>query len=230
LIVVSQRTIRSSLLLIPGPVSRGLRLAAAVLVLIGSGSASTPSTALPESVGRCVPCHRSGEMDQLGEWLASPYSASEGGLGCVDCHPKECRGSSGRTAFGRTTSAVNLESLRRAVRLALTTTWNGNAVEAEVAVTNVGAGHHLPTGSAGRLVLEVAARDRGAEPLALTPKMPARAIRLAPFATDVSHYHFAAPEEGPVDVTARLLLVPAAGDPIDIANTTTVCRSPARSR
>ena len=94
-----------------------------------------------------------------------------------------------------------------------------------MAVTNVGAGHHLPTGPPDRrLVLEVAARGPSLKLLSRSPGGPPRAIRLAPFATDVSHHRFAAAEEGLVQVNARLLLVSANGDPVEIANTATVCR------
>jgi len=124
-------------------------------------------------------------------------------------------------------------------------------VTAEVAVSNVGVGHRLPTGSAERtLILEVAAHDRNQAPLPLweDPTQPAvdRAAvglrgrgpatgtlaaasvtvqpRLLPFATDVSRYRFVAPESGPIRISARLVLVPATGRPSEIANTATVCK------
>jgi hypothetical protein len=172
-------------------------------------------------------------MDQVGEWLASPYSASEGGLGCIDCHGRSCSGTKRGEFFDRASSGDNLESLRQAVRLALTATWNGDVVEAEVAVTNVGAGHHLPTGSSTRsLALELVAQDPNSQPLRpcaepRSPSVSTRGIRLAPFGTHVSHCRFEAPGDGPAQVNVRLLLVPAEGDPVEIASTAAVCRNPA---
>jgi len=123
-------------------------------------------------------------------------------------------------------------------------------VEAEVAVANLGVGHLLPSGSGPRsLVLEVTARNRFGSLLVLsagpvletaaglgTPtagkvfsagssssRSSLRDTRLAPFATDVSRYLFAATDGGPVEVAARLLLIPAEGDPVEIAETSTVC-------
>jgi hypothetical protein len=212
----------------PSQAWRKLRLSAAILLLIGSGSASIRPAQLPESVIHCVPCHRTEQMDQVGEWLTSPYSASQGGLGCIQCHRTQCSGVRQTETFDGADSIEDLENLRRAVRLTLTATRNGDLVEAETAVTNVGAGHHLPTGSENRtLVLEVAAWGQDSEPLSRFPSAPPRAIRLAPFATDVSRHRFAAPEEGPVQVSALILLVSANGDPVEIANTATVCRDSA---
>jgi hypothetical protein len=127
----------------------------------------------------------------------------------------------------------------------------GDSLEAEVAVANVGVGHDLPTGPADRiLLLEVVARGPNDNPLVLEsgprlpPRVPGTAAAagkifardsrasispdpgkpLAPFATDVSHYRFAAPHIGPTQVTARLLLGQTEGELNEIANTVTLCR------
>ena len=209
---------------------------AVLVLLIGASPESAPPTSLPETVVECVPCHRSGEMDQVGEWLASPYSASEGGLGCIDCHQAQCSGTRSDEPVDRATAVEYLEELRRALRLSLTAICNNEVVEAEVAVTNAGAGHNVPTGPIERsLVLDVVARGHNAEPLppftnSGAPGSSPRDIRLAPFATDVRHYLFTAPGEGLVQVTARLLLVKRKGNAVELANTTTVCSSSNRSQ
>ena len=189
-------------------------------------------------------------MDQVSEWLASPYSATEGGLGCTSCHDAQCRG---RPGFGRVdgaSSGTRIESLRAAASLTVNLVCAGSVVSAEVAVTNVGVGHHLPTGPAARLlVLEVAARGPRGVPLRLgtRPRLagglpasggkvfalgshsaatPPRHSPLAPFATDVSTYRFTAPDGEPAEVTARLVLVSIDGDFVEIAGATASCPDP----
>jgi hypothetical protein len=134
--------------------------------------------------------------------------------------------------------------------LTVTAVREGKSVEAEIAVANVGVGHDLPTGPTGRiLLLEVVALGPNGNPLPLdagprlSPQVkgttagagkifardaratnsPDRGTPLAPFATDVSHYRFAALQIGPVEVTARLLLGPVEGDLVEIAKTVTLC-------
>jgi len=133
--------------------------------------------------------------------------------------------------------ATESRNAREAVRLTLNATCSGNAVDAEVAVSNVGVGHPLPTGVDARsLILEVVAHDRNDAPLALLPGPTSieRAFsessvtvrpRLLPFATDVTRYRFAAPKSGPAHVSARLVLLSATGTPSEIAGTATDCRS-----
>ena len=230
LIFMNRQTTRTDPFQVSIPAWRRLVFSAAILVPVSSGLVSTLPAPLPESVIRCVPCHRTDEMDQVGEWLASPYSASRGGLGCVDCHATLCSGVEGGEAFARSIPAENARNLRRAIRLSVTSAQSSDSVEAEVAVTNGGAGHFLPMAATGEsFVLDVTAWGRDAGPLPLESETPPRAFRLAPFATDVSSYRFAAPEEWPVQVTARLLLVTKHGNPVELANTTTVCGSSTRS-
>jgi hypothetical protein len=127
----------------------------------------------------------------------------------------------------------------------------GEVLEVEVAVTNVGVGHNLPAGPAGRrLVLEVAARGPRGVTLSSrsgprlvpaaggSPPSVARVFAsgsgssadpspwhgpLAPFATDVITSRFAAPDGGSAEITARLVLVTTHGDPVEIASVTSTC-------
>jgi hypothetical protein len=97
-------------------------------------------------------------------------------------------------------------------------------VNVEVGVSNVGAGHVLPSASGGRaLVLEVTARDRDRLP----PSWPVGSsrLRLSPYATEVHRYRFVSPQGRPIHVSARLLLDPAKGPPVEITNAATVCTS-----
>jgi hypothetical protein len=94
-------------------------------------------------------------------------------------------------------------------------------VSVEVAVSNVGAGHRLPAGRAGEsLVLEVVARRPGRiQPLW---RSGPRDLRLRPFATEVSRYRFTPPHPGPVEVSARLVLVPVDAPSLAIVEAGTV--------
>lgn len=229
-------------------------LAAAFLVLLlGPGPGGTGPAPLPDSVAPCVPCHDRGENDQVAEWLASPYSERQGGRGCTECHVRLCSGAEAPGARPDNLDAELPPGPTKAARLTVTATCTGEEVTAEVAISNVGVGHLLPTGPSERaLVLEVIARDRNevSLPFMSGPKLPeanrasvvlsggglagagandAAVIvrpRLRPFATDVSRYRFEAPESGPVRISARLVLVPGFGAPSEIAESSSVCRSP----
>lgn len=222
-------------------------LAVAFLLLAGSSPGGIGRPSLPGSVTSCVPCHDRGEREQVAEWLASPYSEMEGGRGCTDCHGWYCSGNEAPPDLAAAERPRSIEAARVAVRATCT----DEAVTAEVAVSNIGAGHLLPTGSAKRtLILEVAAHDRNEAPLPLWNEpdqpgvkrataglslrgpsngtLPGAAVtvqpRLLPYATEVSRYRFVAPEAGPVRVTARLVLVPVTGSASEIASATTECR------
>jgi len=221
-----------------------------VLCVLASPGGTDPSS-LPGSVAPCVPCHNRGDRNQVAEWLASPYSETEGGRGCTDCHHQHCSGNAtSSTRFAPLAAADSARPIETA-RLTVRAVCSGDDVTAEVAVSNVGVGHALPTGSRERtLTLEVAARDRDQVPLPLwddakhrfinraAAGLPGRAPeistlngasvtvrpRLLPFATDVSRYRFVAPESGPTRVSARLVLVPATGPASEIANKAFVCK------
>lgn len=224
------------------------------LLFLGPGSAVAQSPPVPESVVRCLPCHHGEYSDQVGEWLASPYSEREGGRGCLHCHAPRCRGMG---ESDREVAGSSSQRPRVAVRLTITAVCIGDAVEAEVAVTNVGVGHFFPSGPNRRtLVLEVVARDREgkqlpslARPVEPVERLADRDItqrvfvrdaprgddstprgRLAPFATDVSRFRFAAPEEGPAQVSAHLALLSPPDLPSEIANTTSRCSTEEESR
>ena len=122
-------------------------------MLIGSKSLQAPPVPLPDSVTPCTPCHRGGERNQIAEWLASPYSEREGGLGCTDCHPGRCRGNPGTGSPGLGIPSTGADALHAATRLTVKPVCAGEVVTAEVVVANIGVGHLLPTGPAGRLEL-----------------------------------------------------------------------------
>jgi hypothetical protein len=112
--------------------------------------------------------------------------------------------------------------LREAVRLSVTAICSGQVVTVEVAVSNVGVGHVLPSGPGQpALMLEIGAEDRNRAPLSW--RAGSTQLQLHPFATDVSRYRFLAPEGGPVQVTARLVLAPSTGPAVEIASTKTIC-------
>jgi hypothetical protein len=163
----------------------------------------------------CTPCHNRTGRDQVGEWLASPYSEKIGGRGCIDCHGGECPDDR---------EGVDLTSLRKAVRLSVTAGCSGEAVNIEVAVSNVGVGHLLPSISGERtLMLEVSASD--GDRTSLPWRIGSRHLQLPPYATDISRYSFVSPRGGPVHVSARLTLLARSSRPMEIVQTAAVCSS-----
>jgi hypothetical protein len=180
-----------------------------VLGLILVGAAPAP---LPEAARPCAPCHGRAGSDRVGEWLASPYSEAQGGRGCADCHGRDCSGRGGSGERPARRQPIDLPSLRLALQLSLSASREGDLVSIEVAVSNVGAGHRLPAGRAGEsLILEVEARRPGrTRPLW---RAGPRDLRLHPFATLVHRYRFTPLQPGPVEVSARLVLVPLEAPP-----------------
>jgi hypothetical protein len=204
-----------------------------------------------------MPCHNRQESNQVAEWLASPYSESAGGLGCTGCHAGRCSGQT--SARDLPEAPTTVEALRpvEAARVTIRAICSDDGVHAEVAVSNVGVGHLLPSASRERtLLLEVTAQDQNQEPLpewdrdrtagagwamagAMTRLSAEQALpgssvtiqqRLLPFATDVSRHRFAAPESGPVWVSARLVLMSDGGSPLEIATRSTMCQPPGEER
>ena len=126
----------------------------------------------------CAPCHQfsfwgTPIYESYDEWLNSDYA--EDGITCQDCHMPP----NGDTRFA-TVEAGGLEHppekipshlqlgasstdlLRRTVQLRLNLRWIGNEIKALVAITNSGAGHHVPTDFPGRqmiLVVNATAED-----------------------------------------------------------------------
>ncbi len=213
-----------------------------VLVLCLIPAAVDPFPTPPDSVVPCVPCHSQQGNQQVGEWLASPYSQTEGGRGCIDCHGRRCAGTHDGNARNGRPAATAPRGPAAAARLTVTAVCTSDGVEVEVVVANLGTGHDLPTGSPERiLVLEVSARREDGVPLAQRPagapgrifvkhlptgNSEAYRLRLAPFETDVSRYRFVSAGRHSARVTARLALSPASGNSYEIARTTTMCRAP----
>jgi hypothetical protein len=103
------------------------------------------------------------------EWAASPYPAQ--GIQCQDCHmpPSGAEKFCSRTSNVRDPSQVRAhtfegttpEFLQRAVKLRTRVSADGDTLGVSAAVSNVGAGHHVPTGVTLRnMILVVAARGR----------------------------------------------------------------------
>jgi hypothetical protein len=173
--------------------------------------------ALPDSVLPCTPCHHRGTRDQVAEWLVSPYSEVKGGRGCTDCHDRYCSGSDLRgTGTGGRAKAGSLDS-SVAVRLTMAASCADDEILVEVAVSNLGVGHLVPTGASERsMVLEVFTRDRIS--VIAVP-------RLRPFATSVSRHRFELTSHGSVHVSAQLVLVQSPTTRLEFARAETVCPS-----
>jgi hypothetical protein len=173
--------------------------------------------ALPDSVLPCTPCHNRGARDQVAEWLVSPYSEVKGGRGCTDCHDRHCSGNDLRETDTVGRAKAGSPDSNQAVRLTMAATCAEDEILVEVAVSNVGVGHLVPTGTSERsLVLEVSVRDRTsviAQP------------RLRPFATSVSRHRFESTPNGSVRVSAQLVLVQSATSRLEFARAETVCPS-----
>lgn len=183
------------------------------LILVGSGSPPLPDSVLP-----CAPCHHDGVDDQIAEWLASPYSEARGGRGCVDCHGLRCSGNPGGRTHRPDVEPRRAPGPSDAVRLSVTAVCAQREVNAQVAISNVGAGHRFPSGSSGRtLILEVREGDRGSKVV----EAP-----LPPFATRLGRHRFALPVGRPVRVEARLMLLPIRGSPRVVAQASADCAEP----
>ena len=103
------------------------------------------------------------------EWKSSPYALE--GKQCQDCHMPVTQSSVVRPEIQAKTARANLhdlqgghseEQVRKAAEVEiLGLKRNGDHVEVEVTVTNVGSGHMIPTGMPSRaLVLEIVASDK----------------------------------------------------------------------
>jgi len=133
----------------------------------------------------CASCHFGVFWDTLiynsyGEWLASPYSDPDSGQTCQDCHmprlgathfvrpDKKGLARDPATIFShRMPGAGDEELLRDSISLSASAEREGSHLTVSVSVTNVGAGHHLPTDSPLRhLILLARARDAEGNPLA----------------------------------------------------------------
>lgn len=141
----------------------------------------------------CAPCHFGVfwdvvVYDSFGEWLRSPYSDSENGQTCQDCHMPP----SGVNHFAlpeqgglerdpasifshRMPGASDETLLQNAVNMTVSAAIEGETLQVEVILTNDQTGHHVPSGSPLRhLILVVNAEDELGQPLALEdgPRLP----------------------------------------------------------
>jgi len=132
----------------------------------------------------CAPCHSARFWDttiydSYGEWLDSPYSDSETGQTCQDCHMPATDDAyitlpekggiwrePGFFSNHRMLGVSDAEFIRDALTLALDVRQDGNRILVEIRVTNEKVGHHIPTGHPARnMLLIVEATDRHGRPL-----------------------------------------------------------------
>lgn len=200
------------------------RAARAVLSLVSAAAfaAAAGRTSDPHQASEaCRPCHASRRGGVFDQWLASPYSDREAGIGCQGCHsegrlPAACRATTAALAPWMAAHQ------RHAVDLLVTAACRDGLVAAEVLVCNTGAGHALPSGeTATALVLTVEAWDAaGSRRVCLAgPRLPAAAgdpaagaatvyagdVALAAFATHVTELVFTGPCDVDLTVQARLV-------------------------
>ncbi len=123
----------------------------------------------------CAGCHEFNGprgvvvLGTYSEWKSSPYPQE--GKQCQDCHMPVTGAAVVRREVQAKTSRANLhdlqgghseEQVRKAADVEiLAVNRNGDHLDVEVAVTNVGSGHMIPTGIPSRtLVLEIVASDK----------------------------------------------------------------------
>jgi nitrate/TMAO reductase-like tetraheme cytochrome c subunit len=141
-----------------------------------AGSEDTYSPVQTESAF-CAACHFGTFWDttiynSFGEWLASPYSDPVTGKTCQDCHMpplgatrvadhEQAMERDPATIFShQMPGAADENLLQNTAELQVTAEQVGGQVIVTVAVTNTGAGHHIPTDSPLRqIILVVTATD-----------------------------------------------------------------------
>jgi len=146
-----------------------------------------PDTYLPaiSESSFCAPCHQfsfwgTPIYESYEEWLNSSYA--DAGVTCQDCHMPP----TGDTFFAlpevgglahapeRIPShlqlgAASTELLVNTIRMRLYVRWIGNQILVTTALTNTGAGHHVPTDFPGRhMILVVQGKDEQGETLTQT--------------------------------------------------------------
>ncbi len=128
----------------------------------------------------CAPCHSARFWgvpiySDYDEWLESPYAkGGKEGRTCQDCHmapdkettliAPETKGGVRRPpetlATHRNPGSRDRDFLTKAIKMELSDRKSGRILEVTVRLTNVGAGHHFPTGVPMRnMILLVEARD-----------------------------------------------------------------------
>ncbi len=146
----------------------------------------------------CAPCHygvffNTVVYNSFGEWLGSPYADPEAGQTCQDCHmpaPSVVDGAvmtniapdaggierDPMTIHAHTNPGAASEALLRdTAELSLAAARQGDRIEVTVAVTNTGAGHHIPTDSPLRQIFAIVTLTDGAGnllPLEAGPILP----------------------------------------------------------
>lgn len=117
----------------------------------------------------CAPCHEYRNalglqvMGTYSEWQHSKYAQEN--VQCQSCHMGRVEGDVVDPRVRRSGAGVNLhempgghslEQLNKAVRMSLSAKRAGDRMEISVVLQNVGAGHHVPTGSPMRqLILQL---------------------------------------------------------------------------
>ena len=132
----------------------------------------TAFSAVHTSSDACAPCHeyRNAQgfpvLTTYSEWKNSRYAAE--GKHCQSCHMYRVAGElvdariqrSSRTQVDlhQMPGSHSLEQLNKTIKARLLAGWEGEQLKISVEVANVGAGHHVPTGSPLRqVVLELRA-------------------------------------------------------------------------
>ncbi len=127
-------------------------------------------SAVHSSSRLCAPCHQyrnAAGLDVLNtyaEWKASDYARR--GVECQSCHmfrvagdvvdPRIRRSSLAKVNLHQMAGSHSIEQLNKTIRAKLASTREGNLLKLTAVVSNVAAGHYVPTGSPLRqLVLEL---------------------------------------------------------------------------
>lgn len=132
----------------------------------------------------CAPCHFGSFWDvqiydSFGEWLESPYSSTETGQTCQDCHMPPAQNDhfalpekggvirDPETIFShRMPGAADIELLQNAVTMTASARMEKGVLTVDVSIMNDRTGHHVPTDSPLRqLILLVTAMDISEQPL-----------------------------------------------------------------
>ena len=129
----------------------------------------------------CSPCHQYRNaaglnlIDTYEEWRRSRYGRAR--RSCQSCHMSQVAGdvvdprvqavSGAQINLHEMPGSSSVNQLNQAVRMVLAAQRKPDAIEVEVELANIGAGHAMPTGSPLReLILEVSAAPRQGQPSA----------------------------------------------------------------
>jgi len=195
------------------------------------------------SAAICAPCHQyrnAAGLNLIGtyqEWRQSRYGRQ--GRSCQSCHMSRVAGdvvdprvqavAGAQINLHEMPGSASVNQLNQAVRMVLAAQRKPDAIEVEVELVNIGAGHAMPTGSPLReLILEVSAAprrgqtftetrryrrlvaDRDGKPIELEHEAFFRAAavvsdsRLKAEERRIERFRFPAAGGEPVEITARL--------------------------